>query len=67
MSLAITYFDLKCPADAIKCYMEELEIMEHDNYKEVSFHTSNVLWKALQTQENNNSISILVQTCSLTS
>ena len=36
VSLAITYFDLKCPADAINCYMEELEIMEDDNYKEVS-------------------------------
>ena len=36
VSLAITYFDLKCPADAINCYMEELEIMEEGNYKEVS-------------------------------
>jgi len=35
VSLAITYFDLKCPADAINCYMEELEIMEETNYKEV--------------------------------
>lgn len=35
VSLAITYFDLKCPADAINCYMEELEIMEERNYKEV--------------------------------
>ncbi|KAL9976144.1 hypothetical protein ACROYT_G013400 [Oculina patagonica] len=35
VSLAITYFDLKCPADAINCYMEELEIMEERNYKEM--------------------------------
>lgn len=35
VSLAITYFDLKCPTDAINCYMEELEIMEERNYKEV--------------------------------
>ena len=35
VSLAITYFDIKCPVDAINCYMEELEIMEERNYKEV--------------------------------
>ena len=38
VSLAITYFDLKCPADAINCYMEELEIMEERDYKEVRFY-----------------------------
>ena len=37
VSLAITYSDLKCPADAINCYMEELETMDEDNYKEVGF------------------------------
>lgn len=44
VSLAITYFDLKCPADAISCYMEELEIMEEDNHKEVRFHVSYDNW-----------------------
>ena len=48
MSLAITYFDLKCPADAINCYMEELEIMEERNYKEVkvSFLTTVLFCKS---------------------
>ncbi|XP_068698694.1 tonsoku-like protein isoform X1 [Montipora foliosa] len=35
VSLAITYSDLKCPDDAISCYLEELEIMEEGNYKEM--------------------------------
>lgn len=36
VSLAITYFDLKCPQDAIDCYMTELEMLEEGNYKKVS-------------------------------
>ena len=46
VSLAITYLDLKCPADAINCYMEELGIMEEDNYKEVYFYVSVILIEA---------------------
>jgi len=48
VSLAITYLDLKCPADAINCYMEELGIMEEGNYKEVCryFYVSVILIEA---------------------
>lgn len=39
VSLAITYFDLKCPQDAIDCYMKELETfsLEEGDAKKVNW------------------------------